>query len=379
MGPTGATGATGASGICAENIAPTIESLPGVPTTTMIGCLFDMTITVGGGAHSGSGETLSYAVVGIGATIVQSTTDSKKFTINPQVSGSNTMLAIVSDGCQIATRQFSFSVFADTIPVGYVGVCPGTFEMGSPTGELGRDSDETQHSVTISRAFLMKATEVTQGEWQAQMGNNPSQFSTCGTTCPVEQVSWWDAVAYCNAMSAAEGLTSCYDLTGCSTGEANKPGTGNYTCTGVTFVGLTCTGYRLPTESEWEYSARAGTTTAFFNGEITQTGCTPLDANLNAIGWYCGNADAPHVVKGKQANAWGLYDMSGNVWEWVWDRWGTYPGTVTDPLGAAIGSVRVNRGSAWFRFASDARAAARDYYGPNSRNGTVGFRLGRSL
>jgi len=231
-------------------------------------------------------------------------------------------------------------------PAGYVRIAPGTFRMGSPDAEEGRQDDETQHNVTITRAFCMKTTEVTQGEWQADMGDNPSAFPGCGPNCPVEQVSWDDAVAYANALSRREGLPECY--------------------TGSAFSGLDCGGYRLPTESEWEYAARAGATAATYG---------PLDA----VGWYAGNSGgSTQAVGGKAANRFGLYDMLGNVWEWTSDWYDSYPGTVTDPTVRARGSTRVARGGSWSIYAFLARSANRYVYAPGDRNSSLGFRLSRT-
>lgn len=156
----------------------------------------------------------------------------------------------------------------------------GTFMMGSPEDEPMRDSDETQHQVTLTNSYYMQTTEVTQGQWKAVMGSNPSWFSDCGDDCPVEEVSWDDV---------QEFIT-----------ELNKLGQGTY---------------RLPTEAEWESAARAGSMTAFANGDITETG-SGYDPNLDAMGWYSCNSDSKtHPVAQKQPNAWGLYDMHGNVWE----------------------------------------------------------------
>ena len=260
----------------------------------------------------------------------------------------------------------------------YVTIPAGSFTMGSPADELGRGSDEAQHTVTLTRSFEMKTTEVTQGEWQSLMGNNPSYFPACGANCPVETVNWYEVLAYANALSTAQGLAACYTLSGCTW----TAGAG-MTCTEVTVTGgggdpYACTGYRLPTEAEWEYAYRAGTTSAFYNGGITVTGCGE-DPNLAAIGWYCGNASNAHAVGQKQANALGLYDMSGNVWEWCWDWYATYPGTVSNPVGLGTDSHRVGRGGSWINNAQIARAASRWGVGASYRDNGLGFRLSRSL
>jgi formylglycine-generating enzyme required for sulfatase activity len=242
--------------------------------------------------------------------------------------------------------------------------------------------------------------EVTQAEWQAAFGNNPSYFgpsgngADCGLDCPVDRVNWYEAAAYANWLSAQEGLTQCYLLTNCteSLGGGCPPdeewcSSGTYTCTvalNEVNTPYECEGYRLPTESEWEYAIRAGTTTAFYNGGITYTGCT-LDPNLTQIGWYCGNASSTtHPVGEKNANAWGLHDMSGNVWEWMWDWYvAEYPsGSMSlpamDPTGAATGSFRVGRGGDWINGAYCSRSARRHPINPGNRYHGVGLRLARS-
>ena len=252
---------------------------------------------------------------------------------------------------------------------GFVRVEPGTFTMGSPSGEPGRDSDEAQHEVTLTRAFYLQATEVTQGQWRALMNNNPSAFNSCGDDCPVETVNWWEAAAYANALSAEEGLPACYTLEGCS-----EVSPGNHMeCSAVSVNApggdpYLCTGYRLPTEAEWEYAYRAGTTTAYY------------DPNVDAIGWLDSNSGGTtHPVGEKTSNAWGLYDMAGNVWEWCWDWYGAYPSSgVTNPTGSGSGSARVDRGGSWSNVAGRARAANRDFGFPGDRYGSLGFRLARS-
>jgi formylglycine-generating enzyme required for sulfatase activity len=250
------------------------------------------------------------------------------------------------EGCEDTNSVDTGTADTRGCPASYVRIAPGTFTMGSPAGEEGRRDNETQHSVTITRAYCMKATEVTQGEWQAEAGDNPSDFQDCGPNCPVEQVSWDDAVWYANALSRRAGLPECY--------------------TGSTFRGLTCTGYRLPTEAEWEYAARAGTT-------------GPSYGLLESVGWYSDNSGgSTQVVGGKAANSFGLYDMLGNVWEWTNDWYDTYPGTVTDPTGPTMGSGRVIRGGSWINDARYARAAFRgDASMPGNRTGALGFRLSR--
>ena len=176
----------------------------------------------------------------------------------------------------------------------------GTFLMGSPADEPARESDETQHLVTLSRPFYMQSTEVTQGQWQEVMGNNPAHWDKCGADCPVENVSWPEVQDFIKALNRRTGSN-----------------------------------YRLPSEAEFEYAARAGSVTAIANGQITETACG-YDPALDAIGWYCYNAgEMPQPVAKKQANAWGLYDMHGNLWEWCADSWDGAPyaaGPVVDPL-----------------------------------------------
>ena len=244
----------------------------------------------------------------------------------------------------------------------YVKLQPGTFTMGSPDSETGRSSDEVQHRVTITRAFELKETEVTQGEWQELMGSNPSGFKDCGANCPVEQVSWYDAIAYCNALSVKAGLERCYKdgATDYDAGSASSKTTPDWP------KGLDCAGYRLPTEAEWEYAARAGRASAVY-------------ANLGEAAWYDGNSGGKtHAVKQKQGNAWGLYDMLGNVWEWTWDGYASYSGgEQRDPTGPAAGAGRVRRGGSWYYGARGARAAYRFAFAPDGQSDDLGFRLAR--
>ena len=239
----------------------------------------------------------------------------------------------------------------------------GRYEVGSPVGEAERDDDEAQHSVVLTHSLWMGATEVTQGQYRAVMGENPVGREDCdrwgkasGASDgePVYCVSWLDAVRYANALSAREGLERCYEVSG----------------ERVTWPrGVLCSGYRLPTESEWEVSARGGGSGVYAGGN-----------ELGSLGWYRENSgDRTHAVGGKSANGYGLYDMSGNVWEWTWDVYGEYPsGEVTDPLGARDGADRVGRGGGWINDPRLARVAYRNRVGPGGRFDALGFRLART-
>lgn len=262
----------------------------------------------------------------------------------------------------------------------------GTFIMGSPANEPGRDPDETQHQVTLSKPFYMQTTEVTNKQWNALvvdtgLGENPS-LSHTGDEYPVDNVNWYEAAGFANLLSLAEGLTICYPGNNCT----GTPGD-NFTCESVT-INPNCTGYRLPTEAQWEYAARAGTTTAYanpysFDATNTETG-SGFNSNLAAMGWYSWNrttggyADGTKHVAQQQANYWGLYDMHGNVSEWCQDWWdGTAysPDPVTDPQGDASGTYRVLRGGFWDNIARFSRSASRFYDSPGFRHDNLGFRL----
>lgn len=249
-------------------------------------------------------------------------------------------------------RAVSVAAPADTR---LVFIQPGTFTMGSPTNEALRGSTEVQHVVTISRGFWMEKFLVTQGDYLAVVGSNPSHFLG-DLTRPVEQVSWIDATNYCALRTHQERAAGLIPT--------------NYV-------------YRLPTESEWEYACRAGTTTAFYlgsslhSGQANFNGASEYDASLGSIPNPSGICLLTTTPVGSYApNGWGLYDMIGNLWEWCQDWNGAYPaGSVTDPQGAGSGSQRLFRGGYWSDPAGDCRSANRVGDIPGRWNKLIGFRV----
>jgi formylglycine-generating enzyme required for sulfatase activity len=262
------------------------------------------------------------------------------------------------------------------IPGSWVRIQDGTFTMGSHPNEPCRFSNETQHSVTLSRVYQIMATEVTQGQFGAMMGYNPARFSGCGDACPMESVTWHEAAAYCNALSKKAGLPKCYVCNG-----SGAPAV----CSLDTSLPdiYSCAGFRLPTEAEWEHAYRAGTTTALYNGAITVS-CKEADPNAGEIAWYSANSGgATHPVAMKEPNAWGLYDMAGNVWEWVHDGSVTDlgPDPVIDPWGDETQTDRVIRGGSWSDDLTGLRAACREglHHPPaDTRADLLGFRCART-
>ena len=245
-----------------------------------------------------------------------------------------------------------------------VEIPAGRFMMGSPESEEGRFGDERQHEVVISRPFLAAKYEVTQALWKAIMGSNPSMFDSCGDDCPVENLTWNEAVEFCNRLSEQEGLAPAYQVSG----------------KGVVWD-RSANGYRLPTEAEWEYACRAGTATSFHSGRCLHTDEANYNGNFSQEGCAKGRYREKTVaVGGFSANTWGLHDMLGNVGEWCWDWHGDYPkGPVTDPTGPSGGSFRVFRGGSWLSNARYCRSANRSMFSPGYRNDYVGFRLFRSI
>ena len=215
----------------------------------------------------------------------------------------------------------------------FVRVPSGEFVMGLDSAE-SVVNERPLTRVRLSAGYYLGKYEVTQAQWEAVMGSNPSRFDECGQDCPVERVSWEDVQEYIGRLNALAGEKR----------------------------------YRLPTEAEWEYAARAGTSRDHYSG------------NVDSIAWHAGNSgDRTHPVGRKAPNAWGLHDMLGNVSEWVQDWRGDYPGgSVTDPRGPSTGSGRVIRGGSWDIGARGCRARSRYGNGPGGRYGDLGFRLART-
>lgn len=248
-------------------------------------------------------------------------------------------------------------------PAGFKQIHAGKFLMGSPAAELGRVAvREAQREVTLTRGFWLGETEVTQRQYLRNMRVNPSENRRCGLDCPVDNVSWYEAIRYTNQLSEAQGLPACYDDQGEPVAKGDI---------------YSCEGYRLPTEAEWEYAARAGTETATYAGNITAMNCK--DTTLPEIAWVCGRRTHPAAQKG--ANAWGLYDMLGNVAEWASDKrvesLGSSP--ATDPVGPSIGQYRIFRGGGVSHSPPYVRAAYRGHEAPDYSANILGFRVARSV
>jgi serine/threonine protein kinase/formylglycine-generating enzyme required for sulfatase activity len=234
----------------------------------------------------------------------------------------------------------------EPFPQRFVRTEPGFFPMGSPPYEEGRGEDETQREVTLTIPAWVGRYEVTQGEWEAVLGTRPSFFANCGRECPVENVTWYEAVEFANARSRRENLEECYQ--------------------NGRFKGLRCLGYRLPTEAEWEYVARAGVAEARFG-------------RVEGIGWFAGNSGGvTHPVALKRRNAFGLRDMFGNVAEWTNDWYGVDGVEGEDPVGPLFGTERVIRGGAFNAGPEALRAAARERAEPGFRSERIGLRLART-
>jgi formylglycine-generating enzyme required for sulfatase activity len=240
----------------------------------------------------------------------------------------------------------------------------GCFLMGSPENEPERKTEERQHKVCLSQGFYMAATEVTQGQWDSVMSRNPSQRVSAGPDVPVENVTFDEALEFCNKLSDADRLERCYDTKAVTPRLIHG-----------------CTGYRLPTEAQWEYAARAGTTTPFATGRcLDSTEQANYDGRYPLSGCDIGRTRGKTEAAGTfAANPWGLVDMSGNVAEWVWDYFADYPmRSLTDPEGPSAGTGRVIRGGSYNSPAVFCRSADRQQGTAGFRSPDTGFRVVRS-
>lgn len=295
---------------------------------------------------SGTSLTYSLLIPPTHGTLTISTPSTGAFTYTPLTTlpWVDSFVFTIQDKSNTATgtgilHPVTNLLFTNSFGMSFRLIEAGTFTMGSATTEAGRDGDEgPQHQVTLSQAWQIQTTEVTQGQYKAIMGNNPANFNNCGLDCPVEQISWNDVQGFIAKLNTqGEGI------------------------------------YRLPTEAEWEYAARAGTTTPWSFGEQTDWS--------GYYGWYDTNSlSKTHPVAQKLPNAWGLFDMHGNVWEWVedwYDPTGYTNAASTNPRGPATGSNRVTRGGGWGSQPSRLRSAYRYNFVPEFSNSYLGFRLVR--
>jgi formylglycine-generating enzyme required for sulfatase activity len=234
-------------------------------------------------------------------------------------------------------------VITNEFGIKFVWIDPATFMMGSPADEGGREESETQHKVTLSKGFYMAVFPVTQEQWKEVMGNDPSQFTGKTKNLPVEKVSWYDCQEFISKLRCKDKRS-----------------------------------YRLPTEAEWEYSCRAGTTTCFHFGNTISTDQANYDGRIYSPsdgkrrGVF---RDGTTPVDMFPANSWGLYDLHGNVYQWCQDWYGDYPNSeVTDPQGPKTGKGRVVRGGVW-DLGPNHRSAYRGSYYPDTRASSCGLRL----
>ncbi len=251
------------------------------------------------------------------------------------------------------------------IPKGFALIRAGRFEMGSPANQPGYLFEEQLHPVTITGAFFLGKREVTQKKWVSVMGSNPSRHK--GDSLPVETITWFDAVIFCNRLSRQAGLSPCYF----TDREFKTIFTGSPPVTkGTVYWKTSADGYRLPTEAEWEYACRGGSADRFFFGNNEE--------DLDRYGWYHRNAEGrTHEIGRKSANPLGLFDMYGNIIEWCWDWQAAYE--TRQPRGPEKGTGRVLRGGSWRDNERKCRSAARYSQYPGYRSNQAGFRLVRSL
>jgi formylglycine-generating enzyme required for sulfatase activity len=244
-----------------------------------------------------------------------------------------------------ACAEFSPKALTNSVGMVFIYVPPGSFLMGSPSDEAGRDLDESQHEVTLTDGFFLQETEVTQAQWTAVMGDNPAMMKN--PDCPATNISWDDALAFTQKLNQLEGTDA----------------------------------YRLPREAEWEWACRAGSPCVFPTGGALSRDQANYDGNHPYNGYEKGVFRRSIVKAGSfQPNPWGFYDMSGNVWEWCQDTYGPYANTSeTDPFGPSRGPFKVIRGGSWYYDIQSCRCASRHKADPSKESILIGFRVAKSL
>ena len=370
--------------------------------TTPIGtAIINQQLTATVAVKKGAPQTVEWSVYNEG------TTGSDKVTVSPggmlnvaaaATEGTATIRATSThDSRKYGTCIVTIGASPQPQLIEMVSIPAGTFMMGSPVSEPNRNSIETQHSVELTKGFSMGKYPVTQAQYQAVMGSNPSSFN--GSDLPVEQVSWYDALVFCNKLSMSEGLTPAYSINGSTNPAAwgSVPTGDDATWNGAT-MDLSANGYRLPTEAEWEYACRGD-----YPNKATATNTKPFGIgddgtkmelgmanfyiqysyDLARSGEYNVGNNTGYVgqttpVGNYGANNYGLCDMHGNVFEWCWDRYkADITGDNTDPTGAVSGSYRVLRGGSWSLNGQILRSAYRRIGNPWGMDNLVGFRVVR--
>ncbi|MBN2382548.1 SUMF1/EgtB/PvdO family nonheme iron enzyme [bacterium] len=354
------------------------------------------------GEYLGSGADIySVTLCGVSATIIGQTASSVTVLTGstPTPGLGDVVVSSVAWGVTTAVDGFTYlesglmpgDVYATDPIVGNVRYVPGgTFTQGSPTDEPCRGTNETQFNHTLTRNLAVMETEITRQMWadllsvQPTLPADPTNTSYgAGMSNPVNRPTWYETVLFANLLSLQNGFERCYYK---DSGFTDPVTSSNYT-SGTFYCNFAASGYRLLSEGEWEYAARAGTTTPFSCNESNYTSgncssCTlGTHPTLEQYAVYCANdTGKSEPVGSKLYNPWNLKDMHGNVYEWCWDWYNaTYPGDTTDYTGAGSGSLRVLRGGYWDDYARDCRSADRDGTSPGFRYYYIGFRLVRSV